>query len=443
MKLHIENLAKIGVADINLDGITVIVGDNNTGKSTIGKALWAMFSAFSNLEEKAKNERYENCYRVLRQPPLKVLWLESNMFSPKDIVNKLISKEISVEKTLDELNRILEPKKIPKPSLSELNYIQERLHEILDISDKDLQAQIVLNIFNWIFNRQITSYYHPRKKTFIKMTIKDMELSVNFNKNLPTIVNKLSLQNNPYFFDDPYQIEQLDYTYFSYISSGTFSSSKYINLEQLRRITDSFIHRSSQEISAVETILLHKKFNSINKLFSNTMDGQLQCDPKDGFQYISTRFKQPLQLKNLSQGIKSLALLQAAFSHGAIQDRDVLILDEPEIHLHPDWQIKYAELVVLLQKTFNLTVLLTTHSPDFAQAIRLYSQKHGLSGKLNAYISKEQEDGTVTMDQVPQDDWDEVFEKFAKSFDKLMALRSDLENPESDSASPEDSDSDL
>ena len=136
-------------------------------------------------------------------------------------------------------------------------------------------------------------------------------------------------------------------------------------------------------------------------------------------------------------------MLQTAFSHGAIQDQDVLILDEPEIHLHPNWQIKYAELVVLLQKAFNLTVLLTTHSPDFAQAIRLYSQKHGLSGELNAYISKEQEDGTVTMDLVPQDDWDKLFDNFANSFDTLMALRSDLENPESDSASPEDSDSDL
>lgn len=39
MKLEIRNLAKIIEADIEIDGITVIAGDNNTGKSTVGKTL--------------------------------------------------------------------------------------------------------------------------------------------------------------------------------------------------------------------------------------------------------------------------------------------------------------------------------------------------------------------------------------------------------------------
>ena len=33
MKLHIENFAKIANADIEINGITVIAGENNTGKS--------------------------------------------------------------------------------------------------------------------------------------------------------------------------------------------------------------------------------------------------------------------------------------------------------------------------------------------------------------------------------------------------------------------------
>ena len=37
MKLNISNFAKIDNADIIIDGITVIAGENNTGKSTIGK----------------------------------------------------------------------------------------------------------------------------------------------------------------------------------------------------------------------------------------------------------------------------------------------------------------------------------------------------------------------------------------------------------------------
>lgn len=37
MKLNIKNFMKIKEADIVIDGITVIAGENNTGKSTIGK----------------------------------------------------------------------------------------------------------------------------------------------------------------------------------------------------------------------------------------------------------------------------------------------------------------------------------------------------------------------------------------------------------------------
>lgn len=39
MRLELENVGKINVANIKLDGITVIAGENNTGKSTIGKML--------------------------------------------------------------------------------------------------------------------------------------------------------------------------------------------------------------------------------------------------------------------------------------------------------------------------------------------------------------------------------------------------------------------
>ena len=48
---------------------------------------------------------------------------------------------------------------------------------------------------------------------------------------------------------------------------------------------------------------------------------------------------------------------------GALQEKDVLVLDEPEIHLHPQWQVAYAQLIVLLQKYFDLSIVVTTHSP--------------------------------------------------------------------------------
>ncbi len=57
MKLKIQNFAKIKDADIILDGITVIAGKNNTGKSTVGKILDSMYNSTNNLETKMRRAR--------------------------------------------------------------------------------------------------------------------------------------------------------------------------------------------------------------------------------------------------------------------------------------------------------------------------------------------------------------------------------------------------
>lgn len=45
MKLIIDNFAKIKKAEIVFDGITIIAGKNNSGKSTVGKVLYGIFNS--------------------------------------------------------------------------------------------------------------------------------------------------------------------------------------------------------------------------------------------------------------------------------------------------------------------------------------------------------------------------------------------------------------
>ena len=52
MKLRIRNFAKISKADIEIDGITIIAGNNNTGKSTVGKILDSVFNSSYNIFNK-------------------------------------------------------------------------------------------------------------------------------------------------------------------------------------------------------------------------------------------------------------------------------------------------------------------------------------------------------------------------------------------------------
>ena len=56
MELNIKNFARIKEASIKLDGITVIAGENNTGKTTIGKILFASFNSLNNIDSKVEKE---------------------------------------------------------------------------------------------------------------------------------------------------------------------------------------------------------------------------------------------------------------------------------------------------------------------------------------------------------------------------------------------------
>ena len=125
-----------------------------------------------------------------------------------------------------------------------------------------------------------------------------------------------------------------------------------------------------------------------------------------------------LNLINLSAGLKSFAVLKMLFINNTLQENGTIILDEPEIHLHPEWQIKFAELIVLLQKEFKMHILLTTHSPYFLKAIQVYSKKYKISNKCKYYMSELDGEQAILVDKTNKTD--DLFYKLAISFENLM-----------------------
>ena len=57
MILSLKNIGKVESAKVELNGITVIAGENDTGKSTVGKALYSIFNSFYKIESKIQDER--------------------------------------------------------------------------------------------------------------------------------------------------------------------------------------------------------------------------------------------------------------------------------------------------------------------------------------------------------------------------------------------------
>ena len=177
----------------------------------------------------------------------------------------------------------------------------------------------------------------------------------------------------------------------------------------------------------VGTVRAKEKFNDIYESLNNVVNGEIGFNSMNNEYYLkSNDFNKPISLTNLSTGMKSFVILKILLEKGCIREKDVIILDEPEIHLHPQWQIIYAELIVLIQKYFDLSVVVTTHSPYFVDAINLFSCKHGTDSKVNYYLS-DNVDNEVTMECVTEH-IDLIYQKMASPIQELENLRYELNN---------------
>ena len=74
MNIRIDNIGKVKKADIEIRGITIIAGPNDTGKSTISRALFSVFNSFYHIEEEMKRERESRLIRIF-----KVIFIESGV----------------------------------------------------------------------------------------------------------------------------------------------------------------------------------------------------------------------------------------------------------------------------------------------------------------------------------------------------------------------------
>lgn len=122
-----------------------------------------------------------------------------------------------------------------------------------------------------------------------------------------------------------------------------------------------------------------------------------------------------------------MALLEYALRIGAIEKGDILILDEPEINLHPEWQLEYARSLVDLQKEFALKIIITTHSPYFMRAIECFTDMKDTMDKLNVYrMSKEKETGKTSVENVSYSEFGmtDLYDDLSAPLEKLEELLS-------------------
>lgn len=76
-------------------------------------------------------------------------------------------------------------------------------------------------------------------------------------------------------------------------------------------------------------------------------------------------------------------MLEWALCINAIEQGDILVLDELEINMYSKGQIEYARTLANLQKMFEFKIIITTHNLYFMCAIESFTDVTNTMDTLN------------------------------------------------------------
>lgn len=427
IKLSIKEFRAIKEANIELNGITVVSGVNGCGKSTLSKFLYYTFKIANNYDEYVSEKLSSKLNGVIRLVNILIseLYHSKPLISFEDVDNiNIISKKIN--SLINRNIRSIENKEFILNALKDINNIFEFLHiqesntnrlkvilrDTLDITDDGstfFELIDKLNVYiDEIYqlsdqdskNRPIEILTKELSRVFFRSKLpKDFEICEygdtiigNESKSTPIVhaVQKIayidtpmglgtSTVNQPLWNDLNDILEELP--------KGDYDSS-------IDHIISSDILKG--ESKQVESDFRKKEFKFIRE---------------NGAEY---------DLFECATGVKSFSILQTMLRNGFLDSKTLLIIDEPEAHLHPQWIVEYARLIVLLNKNIGVKFFIASHNPDMISAIKYISEKEQVDANLNFYLA-EQVDSTNDL-YTYQDlgtDIDPIFQSFNIALDRI------------------------
>lgn len=430
MQLKLKNIAKLKEAAINIDGITVIAGENNTGKSTIGKLLFSIFNSMNNMNQKIEQEKQNKVFQIVslllqdrvmhNAAGLSEYRRKSNLFSRK-FAEGIIKfwKNTSGDDVEYYVEHFVKDFGLFKDITEEQEFINEcidKLKTINNISDEKVMLEVITRWFNRVFENQISPLTEQKVESEIDLVIKGKEINYIFKENACVACqSQFNILHEAFYVDNPFIVDYMSDRFVN-------SNMKTTDIHLLR-----YLCKEEGDIFAgvFDAVMAKDKLDEIYGMLGEIVGGDIIETSEGEYCLKSNKYSNPINIKNLSTGLKSFALVKMLLEKGSLKEKDILILDEPEIHLHPEWQLMYAKMIVLLQKKFDLTMIITTHSPYFLDAIDVFTAKYEISDKVNYYLAENEEE--VSYLHNVTNNIDAIYKKLSDPMQKLENIRNGID----------------
>jgi predicted ATPase len=448
IRINIKDIRAIKNADIILNGITVVAGENGCGKSTLSKLLYHTFKIAMDYNQIINR----NLFDKLRQIHYSLIKIVDDLLYLNDNIDKKNdTHQISYFQFINNSTQFEED------FISLLNKIKfivlDSLYGDLEINKPSKNARVRL-----ISSESKLDHNHEFR---IKLLLQEiLDLVANEDKDIDQLFDELIIKVKAMYSNSRNQMQNrsldiLDSQINKMFGNNNFSSN--FNLYEYGVcITDRKLNRLMSLHSVYETVYVDSPISlafptTYNLNFSHWTD--LNILLKDEFydnsdkgkdieniiknqilygdtSYVKDSILQEsfiyrrddgsiFNLLDCATGIKSFSILQMLLKKGYLDNKTLLIIDEPEVHLHPQWIIEYARLIVLLNKELGVKFFIASHNPDMVSAIRYISEKEGTLSKLNYYLAQKSEIRHLYNYKHLGIEIDEIFASFNIAIDRI------------------------
>lgn len=467
MKFELKNIGKFKNAEVDLDGITVIAGENSTGKSTIEKAVSLTLFSLYNLESFVMVERVttinqtfnhkgillDNIFKKLtnakRRHRVRDVQKLQSQYAVQIALNLPIKTEklkILIDEYATEHAECYNYDVTKNDSFFQMdNYLSWKndliasIEDDISYSDDDIGRSSVTEYVRQFFASQMIRFGTGQEDAYIQTLDNGFENKMCFDrqsKNARDFCSSLKVQmpvtSSTVFIDSPDIFDNLkgnndeavqkEVFYLLTPGSRDYGFPKksvwnavFYNADDE---TQGFFSEAHQKSTLIQQEQKERLVDYFHAMIKDVVHGHLEVTNARRLQFIPDHGNRAVEMTNVSTGIKALSILAYAIQQGCISEKSFLLLDEPEINLHPAWQLKYAEILVRMQKDFHINIMITTHSPYFLNAIEVYSAKEQIADRCRYYLTEHEGTDDAIIHEVT-DHIDKVYQLLAEPFQKL------------------------
>ncbi|GBF53281.1 hypothetical protein N0824_01134 [Microcystis sp. 0824] len=412
MELLIKNLGSIRNNNQAIDltkKFYTFIGYNNSGKTLVSQLLWTIFN-HDNIRKFSENTQIDSLV-IDSEKPIKKITINQELID--EILNKFsqfIEKEVvntynldaSIKETIIGSNKLIFQADIKEfketefqPTFSvrvagnnDLEYLQiSKRKGSLTINIKELN--IPEKVFDQI-PRDFFERFNPYKESVIIPSI----IRVLLSPIQDTFFIPASRSFFPVFYQYIYEIErnkriESNRLFLELIENIDDDSDS--NEDKLKRLREQLPKRSYTEpmnkvIESLYSLNTKKKINSVyNSLIEKMiglMGGEITISSLELIAPIQFSFKfdesKDLPMYLASSSVNQLTILYLYLKYWAKEKNNFLMIDEPEVNLHPENQIRLMDILVQFVTEHNNRVLITTHSPILTDILNNYVYLHTL-----------------------------------------------------------------